>query len=117
VKGITMQTTRRIFLGAAAGAVLLQSGSTALAASPEPTTVYVSDLHCQNCARKVAGKLFAVKGVVKVQAGLEKKLFLITPQVGKSVSARDIWDAVVAGDAEPTKLVGPSGTFDSKPNG
>jgi copper chaperone CopZ len=89
--------------------------SAALAASPEPTTVYVKELHCENCARKVAGKLFAVKGVVKVQASVEKKLLLITPQAGKAVSPRGIWEAVVAGEAEPTKLVGPDGTFTTKP--
>ena len=108
-------TTRRHFLGALAGAALLQSGSSAFAATAEPTTVYVEDLHCENCARKVAGKLFSVKGVVKVQANVDKKLFLITPQAGKTISPRGVWDAVIAGEAAPVKLVGPSGTFKSKP--
>ena len=107
--------SRRQFLGALAGTMLLPSASSALAASPEPTTVYVKEMHCESCARRMAGKLFAVKGVVKVQASVKKRLLLITPQAGKSLSARALWDAVVAGEGEPLKLVGPSGTFNSKP--
>ena len=107
--------TRRQFLAAAAGAVVLASTSTAMAASPEPTTIYVKEIHCQHCARKMAGKLFAVKGVVKVQASIDKKYLLVTPQAGKTISPRGIWEAVIAGEGEPVKLVGPSGTFESKP--
>lgn len=108
--------TRRQFLAVAAGAVALSSTSTAFAATAEPTTIYVSEMHCEHCARKMAGKLFAVKGVVKVQASVEKKLLLVTPQAGKSISPRGVWEAVIAGEGDPVKLVGPSGTFSAKPS-
>jgi hypothetical protein len=42
-------------------------------------------------------------------------IVLVTPQAGKAVSARAIWEAVMAGEGVPTKLVGPSGTFTVKP--
>ena len=107
--------SHRYLLVLVAAMLWTQFGDKAQAASPEVTTVHVKDMHCEHCAQKIARKLFAVKGVVKVQASVKHDLVLITPQAGKAISARAIWEAVVAGEAEPTKLVGPSGTFTSKP--
>jgi len=109
-----MKSHRFLFLIVAA-MLWTQFGDEAQAASPEITTVHVRDMHCENCARKIARKLFAVSGVVKVQASVKQDLVLVTPQAGKTLSARAIWEAVIDGEAEPTKLVGPSGTFTTKP--
>jgi copper chaperone CopZ len=105
----------RYLLVLAVALLCSQFAHKAEAASPEITTIHVKDMHCENCARKIARKLFAVQGVVKVQASVKQDLVLVTPQAGKTISARAIWEAVIAGEAEPTKLVGPTGSFTAKP--
>ena len=107
--------SHRYLLVLVAAMLWTQFGGKAQAASPEITTIHVKAMHCEDCARKIARKLFAVKGVVKVQASVKHDIVLVTPQAGKAISARAIWEAVIAGEAVPTKLVGPSGTFTAKP--
>lgn len=96
-------------------AALTVSVRQAEAANSAVTAVYCEEIHCESCARKIASKLFTVKGVLKVQASVEKSLILITPQNGKTLSPRALWIAVENGEATPVKLIGPSGSFESKP--
>ena len=41
-------------------------------------------MHCSNCAKKIARKLYNVSGVVKVQANVAKDYAVVTPQEGVS---------------------------------
>jgi copper chaperone CopZ len=73
--------------------------------------IYVGDMHCAHCAKKIAGKLYRVKGVVKVKTDLKKNLAIVTPQAKKQVDSKAAWAAVRSAGFKPTKLVGPQGTF------
>lgn len=73
--------------------------------------IYVGDMHCSTCAKKIAGKLYRLKGVVKVRTDVKKNLAIITPQAKKQVDSKAAWAAVRAAGFKPTKLIGPEGTF------
>jgi Cu+-exporting ATPase len=78
-------------------------------------TVQVSDMHCATCANKIARKIYAVPGVVRVQADLKRHSASITPQKDATPSPRAIWEAVEKAGFKPVKLDAPSGSFTAKP--
>ena len=107
------------FVAVLLGAVLSLSTFSAFAveASETPYTwVFVDDMHCSNCAKKIARKLYTVSGVVKVQANVAKNYAVVTPQAGTQLSPRALWEAVEQANFKPVKLQGPSGVFTSKPS-
>ncbi len=108
-----MQMSRRTFVAALTAVSL--SWSVAQAADPPVTAIYVKDMHCQTCAKKIASKLYTVPGVVKVTTDLKKGLAIIVPQKSKNPSPKAIWEAVEAATFEPVKIAGPLGTFTEKP--
>lgn len=73
--------------------------------------IYVGDMHCSTCAKKIAGKLYRLKGVIKVKTDVKKNLAIVTPQAKKQVDSKAAWAAVRAAGFKPTKLIGPQGTF------
>jgi copper chaperone CopZ len=94
---------------------------TARDAAAEPpkanyTTIQVEDMHCMACAKKIAAKLYAVPGVVKVHAAPEKDLAYVVPQKRKAPSPRAMWEAVEAAGFKMVSMSGPGGDFTSKPD-
>jgi copper chaperone CopZ len=83
--------------------------------SPTWTAIYVTDMHCETCAKKIARKLYATPGVREVKANVPKNLAFVVPEAGKTCSPRSLWDAVEQAGFEPVKIVSPAGTFTSKP--
>jgi copper chaperone CopZ len=79
--------------------------------APGEIAIYVGDMHCPNCAKKIAGKLYRLKGVVKVRTDVKKNLAIVTPQAKKIVDSKAAWAAVRSAGFKPTKLIGPQGTF------
>ena len=79
--------------------------------APNETAIYVGDMHCAHCAKKISGKLFRVKGVMKVRTNVKQHVAIVTPQSKKQVDVQAAWKAVQAAGFEPTKLIGPEGTF------
>jgi copper chaperone CopZ len=79
--------------------------------APSEVAIYVSDMHCAGCAKKIAGKLYRVKGVVKVRTNLKQNLAIVTPQLKKQIDAKAAWVAVQKAGFKPTKMIGPQGTF------
>ena len=73
-------------------------------------------MHCVNCAKKIASRLYAVPGVVGVRAEVKSGIAYVTPQQAKQPSPRALWEAVESADFTPKKLVGPYGTFEAKPS-
>ena len=53
--------------------------------APGETALYVADLHCKTCAKKIASKLYAVKGVMRVRTDVKDDVVIITPQKKKEV--------------------------------
>jgi copper chaperone CopZ len=87
------------------------------AASPVTyTTIHVHDMHCGECAKKIARKLYAIPGVVEVRADVGKNVAFVVPQKDKTLSARSLWDAVESAGFNVARLEGPQGTFVAKPS-
>jgi copper chaperone CopZ len=68
-------------------------------------------MHCAGCAKKIAGRLFRVKGVMRVRTDFKADLAIVTPQAKKQLDPKSLWAAVQAAGKHPAKLVGPHGTF------
>ncbi len=98
-------------------AVGLFFGGWAVAAQPTPvpTTITAPDMDCASCAKKVGGKVAEVKGVGKVEYNVQARTITVTPKAGESPSPKALWEAVVAGGQDPSKLEGPGGVFTAKP--
>lgn len=74
------------------------------------TAVYVADMHCAGCAKKIAARLYKVKGVAGVRTQLDADLAIVTPGK-KGVDPEAIWSAMTLAGYPPTKLVSPLGIF------
>jgi copper chaperone CopZ len=83
----------------------------ALKAAPGETVVFVEDLHCATCAKKVASLLFKQKGVLRVRTSIKLDAAVVTPQAKKDLDPARAWATLQAAGYQPTRLVGPSGTF------
>jgi copper chaperone CopZ len=108
-----MQGHRRSFIAALALAPLTLS--TLMASEPTVTAVFVKDMHCQTCAKKIAVKLYGVPGVVKVSTNVKKGVAVIVPQASKHPSPKAIWEAVEAAKFEPVRIASPLGNYTEKP--
>jgi copper chaperone CopZ len=91
-------------------ALLAVAALAATTADPSPTLptgvveVSVDEIHCAGCAKKLARKLYAVKGVQKVESDLKKAVVTVRMAKGVSVSPAPLWRAVEAGGAKPIEL-------------
>jgi len=107
---------RRSFLALATTAILLPAARAQAEPVDKPYTwIFIEDMHCEDCCKKIARKLYAVPGVVKVQTHLEKNFAVVTPQEGKTLSPKALWTAVEKAEFKPVRLQGPSGEFKAKP--
>ena len=86
------------------------------ATSPVPwTTIHVHNMHCADCAKQIARKLYAVPGVVEVRADVAKNIAYVVPQKDKALSARALWTAVESAGFSVARLEGPQGAYTSRP--
>jgi copper chaperone CopZ len=117
-RSLAAATLSLAFLCIGAQAVLAAEKAPAAAAeiklAPHETAIYVGDMHCATCAKKISGKLFRVKGVMKVRTNVKQHVAIVTPQSKKVVDVKAAWKAVQSAGFEPVKLVGPEGTFVSE---
>ena len=106
--------TRRSAL--AAGFATLAFGSATFAAGPVTyTTIHVHNMHCENCAKRIASKLYGVPGVIEVRADVPKNVAYVVPKKDKALSPKSLWEAVEASGFKVAKLEGPQGQFTAKP--
>jgi copper chaperone CopZ len=99
-----------------AGTAFLSNRLTAATPSqPSGIFLYVQDMHCGDCAKRISSKLYAVPGVMKVSTNIKKNEAHVTVQKNKSPSPRLLWDAAIAAQLHPVKLVSPAGTFTQRP--
>ena len=89
----------------------------AKAAGPVPTytTIQVNDMHCANCAKKIASRLYSVPGVLEVRANVEADKAYVKPQKQRVPSPRALWEAVEKAGFKIVTLSGPQGHFKAKP--
>ncbi len=76
--------------------------------------IQVTDMHCVACAKKIAAKVYAVPGVLRVKAKLEAHTAYVVPQQNKAPSLRALWEAVEGAGFEVVKLSTPNGGVYSK---
>lgn len=79
------------------------------------TTIYVHNMHCADCAKQIARKLYALPGVVEVRADVPKNIAYVVPQKDKTLAPRAMWEAVESAGFAVARLEGPQGTFTAKP--
>ena len=109
--------------GSLIGVVLLtfvSASPQSIAAKDDPldkvrTHILVKDMHCADCAKKIARKLYSVKGVKGVRAVVKTNTATVTPEKDKQPSPLAMWEAVEQAGFTPIKLVGPAGEFKGKP--
>ena len=86
------------------------------AASPVTyTTIHVHDMHCADCAKQIARKLYALPGVVEVRADVNKNIAYVVPQKDKSLAPKAMWEAVESAGFKVARLEGPQGSYSTKP--
>src|SRR5262245_41012364 len=109
--------TRNVQILAFAVLVLIVNGSQkSQAASPVTyTTIHVHNMHCDECAKKIARKLYAIPGVVEVRADVNNNIAYVVPQKEKTLSARTMWEAVESAGFAVARLEGPQGSYTAKP--
>jgi Cu+-exporting ATPase len=79
------------------------------------TTIHVHNMHCDDCAKQIARKLYALPGVVEVRADVPKNIAYVVPQKDKTLAPRAMWEAVEAAGFAVARLDGPQGSFTTKP--
>jgi copper chaperone CopZ len=87
------------------------------AASPAVTytTIYVQDMHCGECAKTIARKLYAIPGVVEVRADVAKNIAYVVPQKDKTVASKAVWEAVESAGFRVVRVDSPQGSYTAKP--
>jgi copper chaperone CopZ len=83
----------------------------ALKVGPQETIIFVEDLHCATCAKKVTSRLFKMKGVKRVRTSVKFDAAVVTPQARKDLDAEAAWMALHDAGYQPTRLIGPAGVF------
>jgi copper chaperone CopZ len=111
-----MMTSKKFAWLLAIPVVALMLVGVAQAAEPTLTTLTVPKIDCPSCAKKVADALEKVSGVASVKTDNKAGTAVVTPKRGADLSPRALWEAVEEVGKQPTKLVGPKGTFTSKPS-
>ena len=79
------------------------------------TVITVGDMHCKHCAKKIAGRLYTVKGVVKVRTDVKADVAIVTPQTKKKLSVKALWIAAQKSGFQPILLEGPDGKYEADP--
>lgn len=104
---------RRCWAVASAVALSMVAGDV-LAAAPAPmqtVEIVAEGMCCQNCARKVSGKLYTARGVRSVTTDVPTHAVTVqSPQAGETYLGT-LWDAVAAGGGAPTSLTTNDATF------
>lgn len=90
-------------------------GNQLVAGEPQTFTISVQGMHCAGCASKVSANLQGIQGVQKATADAAKAVAVVTTKPDANPSPKALWEAVEKSGYKPTKLVGPAGTFTTKP--
>ena len=106
--------SRRVAMAATA---LLGLSSVGLAeqAQPKFTAIYVTDMHCETCAKKLASKLYTVPGVVQVKANVAKDVAFVIHQKTKDPQPLALWEATEAAEFTIVKMHSPTAVLTEKP--
>jgi hypothetical protein len=98
----------------AVACVFALAADDARAASRKDTVITVSEL-CSGCVRNIKVRLRKLPEVAAVYCNTATRTVTVSPKAGKSLSPRVLWEAMQGVGNPPKKLVGPTGTYTSKP--
>ena len=70
---------------------------------------------CGGCVKRITAHFDKIKQVEKVQCDIDKKQVVLFPAKNVRLTPRNIWEVMESIGKKPSKLVGPDGTFTSKP--
>jgi len=87
--------------------------ATAEAAAPQDTVVTFGEM-CGGCVKRINAQLTKMPEIAGVKCDVATKSATVTP-AASGVSARVLWEALEGIGKTPVKMVGPSGTFTTKP--
>ena len=109
-----IKITRRL---AVTGTAAWGLASVGLAQDKKPrfTAIYVADMHCEGCAKKLASRLYTVAGVVQVKANVPKDVAFVIHQKTKDPQPLALWEAAEAAGFQVVKLHSPSVVLTEKP--
>lgn len=114
-----MHRTNSRWLAIATLTLLVVSAQRAVAQQPvsPPTAihVYVKNMHCESCAKKIRGRLFTVKGVQRVVTHVKKDLAIVEPVPGQSISVRELWERLEDGKFIVDRVETPQMVIATKP--
>jgi copper chaperone CopZ len=71
--------------------------------------IFIDNLHCKGCARKIAAQLYVLKGVTKVSVDMPTQMMAVETRPGTSVSPWLVIDAVVQANERPLAVIGAHG--------
>lgn len=116
-------TTRRKFIACSAvGIASLLVAATATQAQQQQqqtqtklTSLYVKNMHCEGCAKRLRTRLYKLPNVLKVTTDVKQGIAIITPSTGKDVSTKTVWDAAENEKFNVIKIADRSGTHTKKP--
>jgi copper chaperone CopZ len=82
-----------------------------LKVQPSETVIFIQEIHCSSCAKKIAAQLFKVKGVVRVRSDVKANITVVTPQAKKELDPPVLWKAVQKAKSQPERLESPQGSY------
>ena len=106
--------SRRVAIAGTVGLGLCTVGL-AQEAQQKFTAIYVTDMHCESCAKKLASKLYTVPGVVQVKANVAKDVAFVIHQKTKDPQPLALWEATEAAEFKIVKLHSPTVVLTEKP--
>jgi copper chaperone CopZ len=82
--------------------------------NPSTTTITVGEM-CGGCVKKITARFEQEKSVAKLKCDIKTKTVTLTPAKNVRLSPRTLWEIMESIRKTPKKLVGPDGTYTSKP--
>ncbi|QDV12620.1 hypothetical protein CA51_25060 [Rosistilla oblonga] len=95
-------------------ALLASSQSHAETKSRVTTTITVGEM-CGGCVKQIIARFDKVKEVAKIHCDIQTKSVVLYPAKNIRLSPAKLWETMESIGKHPLKLVGPDGTFTSKP--
>lgn len=74
-----------------------------------PLVIAIDNLHCEGCASKIAGHLYAIKGVTKVSVDRERGLLFVESNRDAQLSPWAFIEAVSKANERPLAVIGSHG--------
>ena len=80
------------------------------------TIITVSEM-CAGCVKKITKHFEARQEISELKCDIKGKTVTFVPKKNTELSALKMWEEMESIGKPPTKLVGPTGTFTTKPKG